>query len=184
MNENDLQDVRLVQRVAAGDRDAFGALFDRHGRIVLGILVRMLSSAPEAEEVLQEVFLQVWTGADRYRPERGTPVGWMVMMARSRALDRLRSDRARVRREDTIGREAPTLSADPSSLERLEVSDRRREVLELLGTLPPDQRECLELAFFDGLTHSEIAERLGAPLGTVKSRILMAMRKLRVALAP
>lgn len=184
MNESDLQDVLLMGRVAAEDRDAFADLFDRRAPVVLGLLVKMLGNRAEAEEVLQDVFLQVWKQARRYHPDRATPLGWIVMLARSRALDRLRSDRARVRREEASSRDAPPEAAPSGTLDRIEADHRRTLVLEILETLPPEQRLCLELAFFEGLSHSEIAVRTGAPLGTVKTRILTAMRKLRAALSP
>jgi len=179
----ELEDAVLLGRTARGDRDAFADLFDRHSPQVLGLLVRMLGRRAEAEELLQEVFLQAWRDAERYRPEAASPRGWLLMIARSRAIDRLRSQLARERREASAVREEPAEAAvAPAGPERLERRERRSRVLAALGALPAEQRAAIEHAFFQGLTHREIAERLGQPLGTVKSRILLGMRKLRESL--
>jgi len=177
-------DVSLLRRIAASDGDALARLFDLCSPVVLGVLVRMLGDRAEAEEVLQEAFLQVWMQADRYDPERSSPRGWVLMLARSRALDHLRRREARRRREDESAEEGARLSpVQPEGTERLEAAERQSRISAALGLLSPDQRHCIELAFFEGLTHSQIAERLKAPLGTVKSRILLGMSKLRQALS-
>jgi RNA polymerase sigma-70 factor (ECF subfamily) len=174
----------LVGRISAGDADAFAQFFDRHSVAVLGLLFRVLGARGEAEEVLQEVFLQVWRQADRYEPDRSTPRGWVLMLARSRALDRLRRREARSRREQEAAAEASfPRTVAPTGTERLEEVERRERVSSALNLLSPEQRRCIELAFFEGLTHIQIAERLAAPLGTVKSRILLGMNKLRQALS-
>ena len=177
------RDARLLARVAAasepgaGAEQAFATLFDRHSPVVLGLLERMLGAGGEAEEVLQDVFLQIWRQAARYQPELKTPRGWMLMLARSRALDRLRSSAARERREDRLQRESAGLTA-PVGGDRLEAAEHRRRLAAALLRLPAEQRQAVELAFFHGLTHREIAVRLGAPLGTVKSRVLLGLRRL------
>ncbi|HVS03334.1 MAG TPA: sigma-70 family RNA polymerase sigma factor [Thermoanaerobaculia bacterium] len=172
--------------MAAGDAAALAKLYDRHAAAVLGLLLRMLRNRGEAEEVLQEAWLQAWRQAAGFRAERSTARGWVAMIARSRALDRLRSVRAARRREDDAVREGwlGGEESQPMAHRELEERERRSLVDGALAALPAEQRQCLELAFFDGLSHSQIAERLGAPLGTVKSRILMGMGKLRTALAP
>lgn len=175
-------DAELVRRIAGGDGDALARLFDLHSPVVLGLLSRMLGARSEAEEVLQEAFLQVWTQADRYDSERSSARSWILMLARSRALDRLRRREARRRREEEAVEEAD-LAIHPVGTERLEESETRSRVSSALGSLSPEQRRCIELAFFEGLTHTQIAERLKAPLGTVKSRILLGMNKLRQALS-
>jgi RNA polymerase sigma-70 factor (ECF subfamily) len=183
LGEADVEDVHLLGRVAAGDQRAYALLFDRHSAPALGLLLRILGERGTAEEVLQETFLQVWQQAERYAPSLATPRGWILMMARSRALDRLRSRDARQRRELHVGqRQEPSLA--PVGTGNLEAEERRRQVAAALAELPAEQRECLELAFFEGLTHTQIAERLSTPLGTVKSRILLGMNKLRSTLAP
>lgn len=180
----DGDDSVLLSRIAAGDGDALTELFDRHSPVVLGLLVRIVGGRAEAEEVLQEVFLQAWMQADRYDEERATPRGWLLMLARSRALDRLRRREAQRRREDEAAEEGAGAAVIPMGTARLEAAERRGRIGAALGILSPEQRHCIELAFFEGLTHTQIAERLQAPLGTVKSRILLGMNKLRQALSP
>jgi RNA polymerase sigma-70 factor, ECF subfamily len=182
MDARDAEDLRLMSRVAARDGGAFTRLFELHSSVTLGLLSRILGRRMEAEEVLQEVFLQVWTQADRYDADRSTPRGWILMLARSRALDRLRRRDASRRREEVVGAEQDE-AVLPLGTERLESLERRSKVTGALEALSPDQRRCIELAFFEGLTHTQIAERLAAPLGTVKSRILLGMNKLRQTLS-
>lgn len=177
-----LSETDLLRRIATGDGDALSRVFELHSPVVLGLLVRMLGGRAEAEEVLQEVFLQVWMQADRYEESRSSPRGWILMLARSRALDRLRRRVSRQRREDEVAA-AEGVAVHPVGTERLEAVEQRSRVGAALGVLSPDQRHCIELAFFEGLTHTQIAERLKAPLGTVKSRILLGMNKLRQALS-
>ena len=180
----------LVRRAATGDTDAFAALFDRHSPGALGLLLKMLGSRSEAEEVLQEVFLQVWRRAGDYDPERASVRGWVLLLARSRALDRIRSRRSRVRREQEAQEQAAPMQdrrvgvavEEPVGTRRLEAEERSREVFGALRRLPADQRRALELAFFEGLSHSQIADRTDTPLGTVKSRVLLGMKKLRLSL--
>jgi len=183
-------DEELVRGTVAGDTAAFARLFDRHSPCALGLLVKMLGSRGEAEEVLQEVFLQVWRRAGSYDPTRAGVRGWILLLARSRALDRIRSRRARQRREQAaheqgareqesrVGVEAE----EPVGTRRLEARERSREVFGALRELPDEQRQAVELAFFEGLSHSQIADRTEAPLGTVKSRVLLGMRRLRLTL--
>jgi RNA polymerase sigma-70 factor (ECF subfamily) len=174
-------DAELVQRMSVGESTALGALFDRHGSRVLGLLQRMLGAGGEAEEVLQDVFLQAWTRASTYRADKGSPRGWLMVMARSRALDRLRAGKAARRRDEVALQDQPLVEAPEAEaeLERQELGARMRR---LLAELPAEQRQAIELAFFGGLSHSQVAERLGVPLGTVKSRILMGMKKLKQGL--
>ena len=178
-------DAQLLDGVAAGDADALALLFDRHGAAVLGVLTRMLGRAGEADEVLQEVFLWLWKHPRRYDPSRSSLRGWLLVLARSRALDVLRADRSRRVREEGVERER-AIRHDPAHqpvpLADLEQREAERRLQSALGTLPEEQRRCIELAFFAGLSHSQIAARLQQPLGTVKSRIQLGMAKLRAAL--
>ena len=175
----------LLARIADADEAALGELYDRHAGAVHGLLVQMLGRTGEAEEVLQEAFLQAWRQAARFDVERASARGWLLMIARSRALDRLRSTASSSRREREVAQgELVTPSAAPSPASGVEERERREGVRSALGQLPVEQRHCLVLAFFGGLTHSQIAERLDVPLGTVKSRILLGMGKLRGLLAP
>ncbi len=171
----------LLRRIATGDGDALSRVFELHSPVVLGMLVRILGSRAEAEEILQETFLQVWMQAERYEESRSSPRGWVLMLARSRALDRLRRRESSRRREEEVSGES-VVSIRPTGTERLEAAERKSLVSSALGVLSPEQRDCIELAYFEGLTHTQIAERLSAPLGTVKSRILLGMNKLRQAL--
>lgn len=181
-----LDDALLVGRVAERDPEAFAELYDRHSAPVFGLLLRMAGDRGEAEELLQELFLQAWREAGRYRSEGAAPRSWLLMMARSRAIDRIRSRSSRTRREEAVMRDdlAAAGAVAPAGPERLEARERRRRVAEALALLPDEQRRAIEHAFFGGLTHREIAARLGEPLGTIKSRILLGMRRLRQALEP
>ncbi len=178
-------DAELLRQIASGDGDALTRLFDLHSPVLLGLLIRILGTRAEAEEALQEVFLQVWMQADRYDETRSSPRGWLAMLARSRALDRIRRREARRRREDESAEEEARMAlVEPDGTGRLEAAERRTLVSSALERLSPEQRRCIELAFFEGLTHTQIADRLKAPLGTVKSRILLGMSKLRQVLSP
>jgi RNA polymerase sigma-70 factor (ECF subfamily) len=175
------EDERLLADAGAGSSDALAGLLDRHGSSLLGTIARIVGHHGEAEEVLQEVFLWVWEHADRFDARRCTVRGWLLVIARSRALDVLRSDRSRTAREEGVERERPR-AHEPAPLLVLEEGERRRRLLAALALLPGEQRQCIELAFFAGLSHSQIASRLGQPLGTVKSRIQLGMGKLRGSL--
>jgi RNA polymerase sigma-70 factor (ECF subfamily) len=177
----DEADVALVRRMTTGDSGALDELFGRHGARVHGLLVRMLGSSGEAEEALQDVFLQAWTRAAAFRADKGSPRAWLMVIARSRALDRLRSGRSARRRDEEAVQEQ-TLVAAPEAERELERTELGARMRGLLAELPPEQREAIEMAFFAGLTHSQCAERLGLPLGTLKSRILMGMKKLKQGL--
>lgn len=177
-------DLDLLARIAAGSADALSAFYDRHAPQVLGLLCRMMNDRNDAEDVLQETFLQVWRDARRYDPGRASPRGWLLLLARSRALDRHRRKASRRRREREEARHAGERTAAPIGTRRLEHGESLRRIGSALDRLPHEQRRVLELAFFEGLSQTEIAAHLGAPLGTVKSRALLGMRKLREMLVP
>jgi RNA polymerase sigma-70 factor (ECF subfamily) len=172
-------DEDLLRRIAGGSNEALATFYDRYSGLVWGLLRRMLGENGEAEEVLQEAFLQIWRDAGRYNPERATPRGWLFLIARSRALDRLRKRAALQRREEATAREESGRAVAPLGSRRLEHLESRRRVSSALERLPREQRRVIELAFFHGLSQTEIAARLGAPLGTVKSRALLGMKRLR-----
>lgn len=184
MPADEARDLQLMGRVAAGDRTAFAELYDRHAAVLLGFLVRMLRRRETAEEILQEAFVKAWNHAGRYRPERAVPRAWLLTMARSAAIDRIRSSQARVRREGEWTRAERGAPAEPVGTARIEAGEAQGAVAAALDGLPQEQRRCIELAFFEGLTHREVAERLQQPLGTVKSRILLGMKRLRLTLQP
>jgi RNA polymerase sigma-70 factor (ECF subfamily) len=169
----------LIGRMARGDREAFAAFYDRYSSLAFTMIRRILPQPAEAEEVLQEVFWQSWTEADRYDRRRGTPEAWVVMRARSRAIDRLRVIRRRTETfvkpvDETLAQTPDGKTPNPGT-----VAEDRKLVASALGRLPEAQRRVIELAFFEGLTQAEIAERLGEPLGTVKTRTRAGLERLR-----
>lgn len=174
-------DRQLVREVAAGSGDALGRLYDRHAGVVFGLARRMLSQPEAAEEVVQDVFAQVWRDAARYERDRASVAGWIVMLARTRAIDRLRARRARPDVDAAMDPAAmPELSAPGRDPEWISVSlQEAAAVRSALEALPDGQRSLIDLAYYEGLTHSEIAERTGTPLGTVKTRLRSAMATLR-----
>ena len=179
---SDSDDGSLVRRMRLRDEGALSELYDRYASLVLAVARRILIAKQDAEETLQETFLQAWLQADRYDSSRSSVPTWLVLIARSRALDRLRARQARDRA--TTAAEAEPRPADPSGRSDLHVlhGERRNRVRSVLESLPAEQREVLELAFWEGLSQTEIATRTGAPLGTVKTRALLGMKKVRQAL--
>lgn len=182
-NARAAEDRALVARLAEGDQAALSALYDRYSSMLLALAIRVVGDHAEAEEVLQEVLLQAWRQAERYNPDRSSVSTWLVMMTRSRAIDRIRSrnvvDRtlAAAQKEETRVHESPQGAKSVLHQER---ADRLRAEL---AKIPAEQRQVLELAFFSGMTQREIAAETGIPLGTVKTRTLLAMKKLRAALS-
>jgi len=172
-------DAVLLAGLEAREVSALDALYLRHGGYALGVAHRILRDRAEAEEVGQDVFLQLWNATVRYDPRRGRFTSWLFVMARNRALDRLRQRGSRPQGEPPTGREG---SDEPGAETRLLEAERRRRVIEALARLPGSQREALELSFYRGLTQSEIARETGEALGTVKSRMSRAMATLREAL--
>ena len=174
--------MELVQRIAGGDQRALGALYDRQVTLVHSLALRLLGDADDAEDVVEETFWQVWRHASRYDASRGSVPTWLCSIARSRALDVLRAARRRPKHvASSIEHDDDTTLASPgaSPLRGAEESEQRALVRGALAELPPDQREAIELAYFGGLSQSEIAERTGQPLGTIKTRIRLGMIKLR-----
>ena len=183
-SERDQDLVSLVESVAAGDQSALAALYDATNRFIYSLILRVLGDMGSAEEVLIDVYTQLWRQAASYDANRGAPLAWMATIARSRAIDRLRSswqDQHRKESLDVLG-DAPANAASPE--ESAAASERQRFVREALNLLTPEQRRVIELAYYSGLSHSEIAEKLNQPLGTVKTRTRLGMMKLREALAP
>ena len=168
-------DVALVDRVIGRDPNALGELYDTYNRLLFGVVLRILKNRDEAEEVLQEAFIQVWTRASTYHRALGSPAAWLVGVARNRAIDRLRAKTVRSRSAATAS--APTVTETPES--HVSQGEQQLEIQRALDALPSDQRDLIEQAYFLGFTHSELAARYSLPLGTVKTRIRSAMQTLR-----
>jgi RNA polymerase sigma-70 factor (ECF subfamily) len=172
----------LVAAIAKGDQLALHALYERSHRLVFTLVMRITHSPHAAEELTVDVFHDVWRRACEYDPANGPVLGWIMNQARSRAIDRLRFEQRKKRSAPVSSEPVVPLHAD-SSLERLAAEQEGRRVREALTVLTPDEREAIEAAFFGGLTHAQVAERLDAPLGTIKTRIRSGLHKLRRALA-
>ena len=173
-----LSDEALVEAVARADEDALGQLYDRFGKVAYGLAFRILQDAALAEDAVQEAFLQIWRSAGSYEPERAKASTWLLTFVHRRAVDLVRREERR-----------RTISADPdpeppeSGADEAVVAHSRREIVrEALRRLPAEQREAIELAYYGGLTQSELAERLDQPLGTIKSRMFTGLQRLRTLL--
>ncbi len=180
-NEAHAVDRELMLRVRARDSEALRELYDRPANLVYGLGRRVLRDSTVAEDLVQDVFLHLWRRADMFDGERGYFAGWLVSLARNRAIDRLRARRTRERKGDEYEAvlAVDTTPREPDPAESAFAGELRGAVGRALATLPDTQRTALELAYFGGFSHSEIAERLEAPLGTVKARIRQGMLRLR-----
>lgn len=179
-------DAARIASIGSGDLRVLERLYAEQGALVHGLALRILHHAAEAEEVVQEVFLYVWQQAGRYDPGRGSVEAWLVTLARSRSIDRLRAGASRERRHAGLARDSDSVhgaSPPPDPLRETLSHEARSRVQRALAALPAEQRRALEIAYFEGCSHSEIASRLGAPLGTVKTRIRQGMLRLRDLLA-
>ena len=176
-------DQSAVVRMAAGDQAALAEFYDRHGRAVYSLAFRILRDQRDAEEVVQDVFAQAWRESARYNTRRGSVMAWLMTLTRSRAVDRLRGRRSRP--ENALAADPRAEITDAAALadEQLAWSVRADRVRAALDAVPVLQRVAIELAFYEGLTHAEIAARLEEPLGTVKTRIRQGLLKLRERLA-
>jgi RNA polymerase sigma-70 factor (ECF subfamily) len=182
-------DSDLVVRAAGGDERAMAALYDRYGEVLYAVAYRIVGQRADAEEVVLDALAQAWREATRFEASRGSVAGWLTTIARSRALDLVRARTRRERITASAAAERPDSSpamgswpVDPSS--GVDLAERRKQVQQALEALSPPQRRAIELAYFEGLTQSEIAERLQEPLGTIKTRVRLGMQKLRESLRP
>lgn len=176
-------DQLLVARIAACDRDAFGQFYDRHHERIFALVLRWVRQPREAEDVLQEIFWQVWMKADQFDARRASPLAWLILIARSRAFDHLRGikRRADAGTARSIERAEPAVATDyASDLHRDEVNSAAQRAL---AALPEEQRSAIWMAFYGGLTHQEIAEQQNIALGTIKTRIRLGMQKMRESLS-
>jgi len=178
-----IADREMIERIGRGDQSAFSALYDRLSRPLYSLALRMLGDAGDAQDALQDVFLQIWSRAATYNPEQSTVFSWTVLLTRSRVIDRLRARKRRLRVVDSATGDEDADVADASTTESAadtaDKNDEAARVRSVLNNLPSEQREAIELAFFGHLTHHEIAARLGEPLGTIKARIRRGLLKLR-----
>jgi RNA polymerase sigma factor (sigma-70 family) len=172
-------DEQLLEAVGRGDDDALGELYDRFGRLAFRLAFRILRDRALAEDAVQEAFLAVWRSADAYKRERAKPSTWILTVVHRRAVDIVRREQSRRSEPLEVAPEPSVGAADEDAMLR----DRRAAVQAALTELPGDQRQALELAYYGGLTQSELAERLGVPLGTVKSRMFAGLGRLRELLA-
>lgn len=180
--EKAAQEADWVEGVAAGDDSALGRLYDRYSGLLVGLSRRILGSQEEAEDVLQEVFVQVWNQAKRYDRSRSSVSTWLVLITRSRSIDRLRTKQVVARTAQSAYEEDPKLDTSPEGMGNVLDRERRLRLRDELSKLPDEQRQIIELSFFKGMTQTEISSSTGVPLGTVKTRTLLAMKKLRKAL--
>ena len=171
----------LLRRVAQRDVEAFAAFYDSTRARVFGLVTRVLRDPGYSEETTQDVYLQVWRNADNYNPAAGSPLAWLMTLAHRRAVDRVRSEQAATQRESRYGAANVELPADRVA-EAVIGSDERRQVTVCLDSLTDAQRECIQLAYYEGLTYVQVSERLAANLATVKSRMRDAIRGLRKCL--
>jgi RNA polymerase sigma-70 factor (ECF subfamily) len=180
----DARDEDLVLRVGAGDEQAFRELFGRYAAVAHALAFRLVRQAQVAEEIVQEAFLAVWRNPDRYDAARGSVRSWLMGTVHHRAVDAVRREQAQRRRAEQAAGLGPGIVEDPVDdvLAAIDLPRERRLVRTALGELPEEQREVIQRMYFDGLSQSQIAERTGLPLGTVKSRTLLAMRRLRAHL--
>ena len=186
-NQASCVDAAVLARVAKGDIRAFDQLYEQTSPILYALAVRVLNNRDDAAELLQEVYVEAWRKVDRYEGQRGSPMAWLVTLTRSRAIDRLRAGASRAR-DVSRGTDEQTVqrvrSGAPDPFD--DYADRELRVLveSALSELPAAQQQAVELAFYEGLTHTEIAARLKEPIGTIKTRIKLGMNKLRTALRP
>jgi RNA polymerase sigma-70 factor (ECF subfamily) len=176
-NDHSPSDELLLADVRSGNQQAMANVFDRYGGIVYSAALRVLKDPGQAEDVMQDIFFQLWRKPNAFVQGRGSLCGWLMVMARNRAIDILR------RRKPTDSSETVVLLSNTNLASETERNVLMEKVRDLLKKLPPEQLKSVELAYFEGLTHSEIAERTGEPLGTVKTRIRQALIGLRKALA-
>ena len=174
-------EIDLLQKVAQGDKRAFAEFYDHFSGVLFAAALRILNNREAAEDVIQDVFIQIWEKAPLYDATRGKPLTWAMTLTRNKSIDRLRSLQRRARLHDDAGKEAQTAEQfdSHSAIDDVETTERGAIVRAAFEKLNKEQRQALEMAFFGSLTHAEIAERLGEPVGTIKARIRRGMMKLR-----
>jgi RNA polymerase sigma-70 factor, ECF subfamily len=182
VNEPELQerDIELLRQIAAGDRAAFAEFYDRHSTLMFSVASRILNDARDAEDVLQEAFLQIWEKAKNFDPKLGKASSWAAILVRNKAIDRIRASQRRTRLAEAAGVEFAVASEiNDSANEAIHGHDQAKLIQSAIVGLPAEQRRAIELAYFSGLTQNEISEKLQEPLGTIKARIRRGLLKLR-----
>lgn len=174
------KDVELLRQIAAGDRGAFADFYDRHSTLMFSVACKILNDPGEAQDVLQETFVQIWEKAGRFDPKLGRAASWVATLTRNKAIDRIRASQRRSRLADEAGAEsAIAAEVTDSANETVFGHDKARLIQSAITGLPAEQRRAIELAYFSGLTQHEISEQLKEPLGTIKARIRRGLLKLR-----
>jgi RNA polymerase sigma-70 factor (ECF subfamily) len=173
-----LADEHLISFVGQGDAEAFTILYDRHGRAAFSLAYRVMGERQAAEDLVQDAFLKLWRSATSYRPERGSVRTWLLSIVRNRGIDQIRSQASRRRTQEKIEASAPCSQPSEAFAETLRNS-QRDQVRQALNTLPPEQLKILELAYFSGYTHLQISELVDVPLGTIKGRMRLGLKKMR-----
>jgi RNA polymerase sigma-70 factor (ECF subfamily) len=173
-----LADEDLISLVQTKDAQAFAVLYDRHGRTAYSLAYRMMGERQAAEDLVQDAFLKLWRGASSYRPERGSVRSWLLAIVHNQAIDQLRSSASRRRTQEKVEASAPRFQPSEAFAESWR-NAQREQIREALKSLPEEQLKVLELAYFSGYTHVEIAELMGLPLGTVKGRMRLGLKKVK-----
>jgi RNA polymerase sigma-70 factor, ECF subfamily len=173
-----LADENLISFVGKGDAEAFTTLYDRHSHAAFSLAYRVMGERQAAEDLVQDTFLKLWRSATSYRPERGSVRTWLLSIVRNRGIDQIRSQASRRRTQETFEASAPRSQPSEAFAETLRNS-QRNQVREALDTLPPEQLKILELAYFSGYTHVQISELVDVPLGTMKGRMRLGLKKMR-----
>jgi RNA polymerase sigma-70 factor (ECF subfamily) len=174
-------DLEIMKAIQAEDPDALSQLYDRYNGILKALILRVIHNEAEAEDLLQEIFMEIWNQAKNFSSQKGKPLGWMVTLARRRAIDGLRKKQAYARAEERLQNETeqqPDAWAHNATEEEIVLSDTRDLIRKVLAGLPPAQQEAIDLAFFRGMSQREIAAKTNTPLGTVKTRLELGLKKI------
>jgi RNA polymerase sigma-70 factor, ECF subfamily len=174
-------DLELMERIQAGDADALSQLYDRYNGILKALILRVIHNEAEADDLLQEIFMEIWNQAKNFSAEKGKPLGWMVTLARRRAIDGLRKKQAYARAEERLQNETeqqPDAWVHNATEDEIELSDTRKLIRTVISGLPPPQQQAIDLAFFKGMSQREIAAKTNTPLGTVKTRLELGLKKI------
>ncbi len=179
------EDTEIMIRIQNGDEEALSELYDRYSGVLKSLIMRVIHNEAESEDLLQEIFYEIWKQSPNYAPEKGKPLGWIVTLTRRRAIDRLRKRQAYARVEERFQNEPeqqPEAWVRNTMEEDLELNDTRAVLRRILDGLPPAQREAVELAYFKGMSQREVSAHTGIPLGTIKTRLELGLKKISEAL--